>query len=270
MIRAIRFVFAALLFLAMVHPALAQAKKKLLLVGHPPDGHPPTTHEYTAGVRILGKLLEKVDGLEVTVVEAQGAWKNGPELIERSDGVVLFISEGAKWLQADPARHQAVTKVAQRGGGLTALHFALGSRDDVAPIAAWLKLFGGCHGGPDRKFTVVETEAELVGKHPILTGLANFKVKDEFYYKLKFVQPADSITPLVRVAIEGQKETVCWAWERADAGRSFGFSGLHFHENWRLPEYRRLVAQGVLWSLKLPIPRDGLPVDIKDEDLRLE
>ena len=40
------------------------------------------------------------------------------------------------------------------------------------------------------------------------------------------------------------------------AERSFGFSGLHFHDNWRLPEYRRLVAQGVLWSLKLPIPAD--------------
>jgi hypothetical protein len=63
---------------------------------------------------------------------------------------------------------------------------------------------------------------------------------------------------------------VAWCWERPDRGRSFGFSGLHFHDNWRLTEYRRLVAQGVLWTLKKPIPKEGLPVTVTDEDLKLK
>ena len=63
---------------------------------------------------------------------------------------------------------------------------------------------------------------------------------------------------------------VAWCWERPDKGRSFGFSGLHFHANWKLLEYRRLVSQGVLWTLKLPLPRGGLKVEVKDEDLRLK
>ena len=50
--------------------------------------------------------------------------------------------------------------------------------------------------------------------------------------------------------------------ERSDGGRSFGFSGLHFHENWQLPEYRRLVTQGVLWTLDLPIPIGGVDVNL--------
>jgi type 1 glutamine amidotransferase len=60
------------------------------------------------------------------------------------------------------------------------------------------------------------------------------------------------------VTIDGESYPVAWALEREGGGRSFGFSGLHFHENWQTPEYRRLVAQGVLWTLDLPIPKDGI------------
>jgi hypothetical protein len=69
--------------------------------------------------------------------------------------------------------------------------------------------------------------------------------------------------------IEGRDETVSWAWERPDGGRSFGFVGLHYHRNWRLEYYRRLVAQGTLWSLKVAAPEKGLDVSIAEEDLAL-
>src|SRR5262249_48632504 len=120
-------------------------------------------------------------------------------------------------------------------------------------------------------YQVVEEEAVVADpKHPIATGMANFRVRDEFYYRLKFVQPDRSVRPVLLVPIDGRKETVAWSWERPDGGRSFGFSGLHFHENWRLPAYRRLVAQGILWSLKMPIPAKGLAVDVAEEDLKLK
>jgi hypothetical protein len=45
--------------------------------------------------------------------------------------------------------------------------------------------------------------------------------------------------------------------------------GLHFHANWQLPEYRRFVVQGVLWSLKLPVPSGGAKVDIDSKKLEL-
>jgi hypothetical protein len=242
----------------------APPKKKVLLVGQGPDGHPKETHEYMAGVRILAKLLGRVPGLEVTVVQADGAWKEGPDLLGRADAVVLFVSEGARWIQADPKRQKAFAGLAARRGGLVALHWAIGTRD-AKPIDGFLKLVGGCHGGPDRKYKVVEVEAQVAdAKHPITHGLSKFRVRDEFYYRVKFVRPEGSVRPILQVSIDGQKETVAWAWERPNQGRSFGFSGLHFHSNWRLPTYRRLVAQAVLWTLKMPIPREGLRVDIAE------
>ena len=88
--------------------------RKVLLVSSPPDGHPPTTHEYVAGLDVLAKCLKPVKELEVAAVRAEGPWKEGPELIGRSDVVVLFLSEGAKWLSADEKRLAAFRQHAAR------------------------------------------------------------------------------------------------------------------------------------------------------------
>jgi type 1 glutamine amidotransferase len=264
-----RTLLALALAALLAAPAWAEAPKKLLLIGQGPDGHPATTHEYMAGLKVLERCLKPVKGVEVTTARADEPWKEGPDLIGRSDGVVIFLAEGARWLNADAKVHEALTKLAARGGGVAVLHWGMGTKD-ARNIDAALKLLGGCHGGPDRKYKVLEAEAAPAdAKHPVLAGVGKFKVKDEFYYKLKFAKDG-KLTPLLRVPIDGEDETVAWAWERPDGGRSFGFSGLHFHDNWKLPEYRRLVAQGVLWALKLPVPKDGLPVEVKDEDLKLK
>jgi hypothetical protein len=65
---------------------------------------------------------------------------------------------------------------------------------------------------------------------------------------------------MLQVEIDGKLETVAWAWERPDSGRSFGFSGLHFHENWQAPKYRRLIAQAVRWTNRVAVPKEGLGV----------
>jgi type 1 glutamine amidotransferase len=263
--------FLCLLAIAVLaFPAQADAKKKVLLIGQPPDGlHAVGTHEYDPGIRIFARLLKDLPGLDLTVVKAEGAWKDGPELIDRADAVVLFVAEGGVWLQNDPKRYEAVSKLLKRGGGLVAIHWSCGARPNDK-VADTIKIFGACHGGDDRKFKVVEVVAE-VPEHPANTGIKDFKIKDEFYYKLKFASPDTGIKPVLRVPIDGVKETVAWSWERPEGGRVVGFTALHFHENWRVPEYRRLLAQGVLWSLKLPIPEKGVSAgEVKEEDLKLK
>jgi type 1 glutamine amidotransferase len=266
-----RIAVALGIVLGLASSAPAEAPLKLLLIGQGPDGqHPATTHEYMAGLKVLERCLAPVKGIEVTTVRADDPWKEGPELIGRSDGVVLFVAEGARWIAADPKRQEALTKLAERRGGLAVLHWGMGTKD-AKPIDGFAKLFGGCHGGPDRKYKELEAEAAPAdAKHPVVAGVGKFRVKDEFYYELKFAKPEGSVKPLLRVSIDGKEQTVAWAWERPDGGRSFGFSGLHFHDNWKLVEYRRLVAQGVLWALKKPVPKDGLPVEVKEEDLKLK
>jgi type 1 glutamine amidotransferase len=249
----------------------APLRQRILLLGQKPDGHPPTTHEYMAGLTLFAKLLARIPGVQTILIQADSPWKDGAELLDGADGVVVFLSEGARWVTEDADRLAAFQRLAKRGGSLSCLHWGMGTRE-AAPIADFTALFGACHGGPDRKYKVVSLTARPAdNRHPALHGLTPFEVRDEFYYALK--QPAPErmlkVTPLLQVSIDDRDHTVAWAAERPDGGRSFGFSGLHFHENWKLPEYRRLVLQGVVWTLKRPVPEGGLSVGITDADLKL-
>jgi type 1 glutamine amidotransferase len=258
-----RLILSLTLCLSLAGLAQSAEKKKLLLIGCAPDNHPRATHEYMPAMRIIKACLEKsAKSLEVTIVKSDENWLDGPKLLREADGAVMFVAEGARWTQADLRRAQALLQLAKRGGGLTAIHWGTGTRD-AKNIDGYLKLLGACHGGPDRKYKVLTTDVTVVDpKHPITRNIASFRVRDEFYYKLKTVKPAGSITPLLTAKIEGADETVCWSWERPDGGRSFGFTGLHFHKNWSREDYRRLIAQGILWSMKQEIPAGGLDVTI--------
>lgn len=245
----------------------AAAPRKLLLIGQGPDGHPPRTHEYVSGLKVLADVLKIVPGVEMMQVRADGAWKEGPELLDRADGAVLFLAEGARWVSEDRLRLEAFRRLAKRGGGLVVLHWAMGTRE-AKPIEAFVDLFGGCHGGPDRKYKILEAELRRAAAHPVAAGLSPFSVKDEFYYRLKLARPEDGLTPLLRVRIDAEDHTVAWAYVRPAGGRAFGFSGLHYHDNWKRPEYRRLVAQGVLWTVGVPVPQGGLSVPVSSGLLR--
>jgi len=258
---------ALLVLVPPMHVSAADFKpKRLLIVGQGPDGHPPTTHEFMAGARVTAELLKPYKDLQATVVNADEPWPDGPKLIDQADGVVMWVTQGAQWMQTDAQRHAALKRLAARGGAIVALHWSVGAKD-AKYIQGQLDLLGATRGGPQRKYLVLATELKrVVPEHPIPSGIRDFKVYDEIYYALDRVP---GIQPLFTARIEGKDEMAAWSWERSDGGRSFGFVGLHFHANWQLPEYRRFVVQGVRWSLGLPIPAGGVNVDIDSKKLEL-
>lgn len=244
--------------------------KTLFLLGQKPDGHAAGSHEYMPGQRILQHLLRDVPGWKVEVVQADNPWPEGPELIAKADAVVLFVSEGGRWVVEDPRRYDAFAKLAARGGGISGLHWGVGVKDPKK-IAPFVQLLGACHGGPDRKFRVIEGEIQVPdSKHPVVRGVAPTKLRDEFYFALKREPKAsEALVPLITVSIDGVDEMVGWAWQRPDGGRSFGFTGLHFHKSWEKSAYRRLIAQGVLWTMGQEIPAAGIDVKVPTELLVL-
>jgi type 1 glutamine amidotransferase len=264
---------SAILAIAIAVPVLADTPqpppRRALLCCQKPDGHPKTTHEYVAGLKILKQLLEQQEGLEVRVVQADSPWTDGPQLLESADVAVLFLAEGARWVSDDPDRLRAFQSLARRGGGLVCLHWAMGSRT-AEPVPEFVALFGGCHGGPDRKYKFLETELRPTSEsHPITRGVAPIRVDDEFYYRLKFPTERNGWASVLEAEIDATWETVGWAWQRPDGGRSVGFSGLHRHANWGELAYRRSIVQGVLWTLKREIPPEGVAVPLDPADLKL-
>ena len=155
--------------------------------------------------------------------------------------------------------------------GLTALHWGTGCRD-AEYIEPFVKLFGGCHGGPDRKYQVLETKLKPAdAEHPAARGLTPIEAHDEFYYRLK-VPPGRAGAAKRCWPPRSMAKTSASAGlgNATDGGRSFGFTGLHFHENWSKPFYRRAVTNGVLWTLKIEIPKEGSPVDVDEGVLKLK
>ncbi|MBV9122871.1 MAG: thioesterase, partial [Planctomycetes bacterium] len=65
----------------------------------------------------------------------------------------------------------------------------------------------------------------------------------------------------------GREEILAWAFRRPDDGRSFGFSGGHFHRNWGNQNFRRLVVNAILWTAHVDVPPGGARVDLKPGDL---
>jgi hypothetical protein len=120
--------------------------KRLLLIGQGPDNHPRGTHEYAAGMKLLAKCLRGVPDLQMIQARADGDWPEGPELLAKADGAVLFVSEGARWLGGDPARRAAFAELAKRRGGLAVLHWGMGTRD-AEPIEPFVALFGAATAG---------------------------------------------------------------------------------------------------------------------------
>ena len=174
---------AGLLLLWIPVAASAAGKQRVLLIGQTRDNHPVTTHEFMAGLRVLQRCLEPVENLEVQIAQADEPWADGPQRIKEADAIVLYVSEGAKWLAADPRRQDAVVQLAARGGGLVALHWGIGCKDQQY-VAAFTGLFGACHGGPDRRYQVLDTRLTPARPHPITNGLGELDVHDEFYYRL--------------------------------------------------------------------------------------
>jgi hypothetical protein len=252
--------------------SLDAAPKRLLILGQKPDGHPPGTHEYMSGARLVAALMNDRKGVKVAIAQADNPWPEGPALIAKADGIVMFLNEGGRFIQDDPKRAKAFAAFAKRGGGLVVYHWGMGAKQ-VEHVGPFLELFGGCHGGPDRKYTVVKEAKFQVAapKHPVMAGIKSFELPfEEFYYHLKVPKNPKNWTPLVQVPIEGNVETVGWAWERSDGGRSVGYSGLHFHVNWRHQQYQQLIAQAVLWTFKIPIPKSGVSVKLDPKFLELK
>jgi hypothetical protein len=260
----LRLAWALTILVFQLHAA--DKPRRVLIVGQGPDGHPPMTHEFMAGARVLDELMKGYPDIQSKVVNGDEPWTEGPKLLDESDGLVMLVTQGSRWMQTDASRFAAIKRLAARGGAMVALHWSVGAKD-AEYIDGQLNLLGATRGGPQRKYVESLGDYRRVDvKHPILTGVPDFTAFDEHYYRL---DRRDDIQPLLTVKIEGKQEMVAWAWERPDGGRSFGFVGLHFHANWQLPVYRRFVVQGVLWSLKLPIPEGGVKTDIDPRALEI-
>jgi type 1 glutamine amidotransferase len=277
--------FLALGLLAAALQLHAADKKIVLLAGSP--SHGPGEHEFNAGCQLLKSCLEKIPGVKAEVY--QNGWPADLKAFDGADAVFLY-SDGGEGNPLNRAeRRQFMQKLMDKGVGLGCAHYAV--EVPVGPTGdAFLNWIGGyfeINWSVNPTWTADFKELPTV---PVTRGVHPFKIKDEWYYHMRFREGMKNVTPIlsdvppkstvgpdeahagnpaVREAVaKGEPQVMMWTATRPNGGRGFGFTGGHYHKNWGNDDFRKVVLNAILWSAKMEVPENGFESHVTPEQLK--
>ena len=256
-----------LLFLSGVSGGSPREHAKIVLVAGTAS-HGPGEHEFNAGVTILADCLKKIPGVEPVI--ARGNWPADDSVFDGAAAVVLYLNGGDNHPMTRGNRMERMRGLLAKGVGLACLHYAVEFQKGPVgeQVLDWLGGYYETGYSTNPHNDVLLTPAE---GHAITRGVKPFQLNDEWYYRIRFRPEDRRVTPVLTAMLPKDKpnrETVAWATERQDGGRSFGFTGGHVHKNWGHDGYRGLVLNAILWVAKQDIPRAGVDSAVTDEQLK--
>ncbi|MDE0863099.1 MAG: ThuA domain-containing protein [Rubripirellula sp.] len=256
----------------------ADEKAKVVFISGTPS-HGRMHHEHRAGNMILAKALND-SGLEVEAeLVPHYGYPKDTSILDDADTIVIFCTgHGGHVLKPNLDEFDALMK---KGTGVVMVHWAT-EAEKGKPGQKFLEWMGGfCdldwsvnpHWAPDFKD---------FPDHPVSNGVKPFRIDDEWYYHMRFVDDMKGVTPIlsdlppletlkrkdgarsgnpaVRKAVEsGEKQHVAWAYQRPGGGRGFGFTGAHNHSSWQDDNFRKVMLNAILWTANVEVPKEGCP-----------
>lgn len=242
----------------------ARPKKIVLIAGKNAPGHGgPGQHFHEGGITLLKECLDtsaNVRGIKTQVI-FESRWPKDANILDDADTIVIYSEGWSGHPLGKPEWMEKIRELMSRGVGLVCLHYAVVPPEGNEP--EWLEWIGGYYdmtGYSKNPFNscVVSPGAK---EHPICRGWESFAAYDEFYYRIRFRENDKRLAPIMTAVLpkDGeQRETIAWAVERKDGGRGFGFTGGHFHCNWYIESFRKMVLNAVLWTAKVDVPQEGV------------
>jgi type 1 glutamine amidotransferase len=209
---------------------------------------------------------------------ARDGWPKDPRTFENAKAVVFYMDGGGGHPIIQKDHREQVQKLIDAGVGFANLHYAVEyPKSQSQHVLAWL---GGYY---ETGFSINphwDADFKSLPEHPIARGVRPFKIRDEWYYNIRFAPAEQGVTPILKATppddtrrteaarqFPGREEIVAWAFERPGGGRSFGFTGGHTHKNWANDNFRRLVTNAILWTAKVEVPKDGAPVEMDPAEI---
>ncbi|HUP31054.1 MAG TPA: ThuA domain-containing protein, partial [Usitatibacter sp.] len=222
-------------------------------------------HEYPDGVRLLRDLLAAspdARALDVAIDAYPDGWPGDPAALENVATVVWYFDGLERHPLRDAARRASFEAAMRRGIGLVALHqsFSANPGDHLGLDAA---LGGARIGMADR---VTERVALSPSRtHEIARGVAAFAYHDEFFPTVRWTAGEGRVTPV----LQAPGFTAAWAYERANGGRSFAYSGAHYLLALDEPGVVKTLLNAIFWTARLEVPANGVRADPGGAALRL-
>ena len=264
-------------------PVQAETTRKIVLIAgkksHGPEGN--RIHDYPWSIRLLKTLLETSSLRDRVAVDTFfDGWPTAPDALKDA-ATVMVISDGrdgdngreAPHL-ATPQARAAIEEHVARGGGIIVFHFSTFAPDALSDQA--LDWYGGYFDwetkGERKWYSAVETLETSVRpattQHPILSGVAPFKMREEFYFNIRFRpedaqwQPIWNVPALPTRQLHGK--TVAWAVERDSGSRGFATTCGHFYDNWKHDAFRKTMLNAIAWTAKIELPENGIETKFVD------
>jgi len=261
-----------------------KTKKIVLIAGRRSHGY--GAHEHRAGCMLLAKALNE-SGLPVKAVVVTNGWPKDTSVLKDAAAIVIYADGGG----GHPFnRHiDEIDTLMKKGVGLVCIHYGVevpkGKSGDA--FLNWTGGYFETHWSVNPHWVA---NFKKLPDHPIARGVKPFRIKDEWYYHMRFREKMAGVTPIlsdlppketlrrkdgphsgnkfVREAVaKGQPQHTAWAMQRTDGGRGFGFTGGHDHWNWGHNQFRKLVLNAIVWTAKADVPKTGIeskPLSVKD------
>jgi type 1 glutamine amidotransferase len=278
-----------LVLLATLGCALAAgaADKRILLIAGGPS-HGSGDHEFKAGCLLFKKCLDTVPGIKA---EVSIGWPQDASVFNGVDAIVIYSDGGGGHPAIQDNRLEQLKSVLDKGAGFGCVHYAVevpkerGGKEFLRWIGGYFETYWSVNPFWDASF-------DNLPAHPVTRGVKPFKMRDEWYYHMRFAEnmngvtpilsalpPADTLkrgdgphsnNPFVREAVLTNKEPqhVMWVYERPEGGRGFGFTGGHSHKNWGNENFRKVVLNAILWIARADVPPNGVDVSLSEDDLK--
>ncbi|MDF1823357.1 MAG: ThuA domain-containing protein [Verrucomicrobiales bacterium] len=248
----------------------ADSTKIIFISGQP--SHPSGQHEFFAGATILANALENESGLPLDVEVIRHGWPEDDATFDGADAVIIYSDGNSK--HPVNGHEEKMDALAKSGVGIMFMHYGVevpkGEQGDY--FKQWI---GGHYEAGFSVNPHWTAEVELDADHPISKGVPGFTANDEWYYNMRFADPDSSAhiltavpttdrinryihwTPAGKAGL-GKRQTMMWAVTRADGGRGVGFTGGHWHRNWALDDFRKVVLNAIVWVAKGEVPESGV------------
>ena len=226
-------------------------------------------------------------GLEV-VVHLNG-WPKEEKIFEGAAGLLLFADGGGGHPFVQQKRLDIMDGLMKKGVGLLCAHFGVevpkdkGGKEFQEWIGGYYEHMWSCN-------PMWSPEFKEFPDHPICRGVKPFSVKDEWYFNMRFRDELKGVIPILTAKpsdevrdgpyvyprgpyqhiqeAKGKPEHMMWAVERTDGGRGVGFTGGHFHRNWKDDNFRKVVLNALLWICKVEVPKEGVASTVTEDEIR--
>lgn len=259
-----------------VHAEDAKKTKIVFVAGRASHGR--GQHEHKAGSMLLARLLNE-NMPNVNAIVTTGGWPQANDIFAGAAVVVVYCDGGGRHVLNRNLKF--MDGLSAEGVGLVCIHYGV-EVPKGPPGDHFLKWIGGyfeAHWSVNPHWTA---EIKALPDHPISRGVKPFKINDEWYYHMRFREGMKGVTPIlsahppketlrrkdgahsgnpqVRKAVAaGEIQHVGWASENESGSRGFGFTGGHFHRNWKEDNFRKVMLNAIVWAAKLEVPSGGVP-----------